>query len=417
MLASVGDVRHEITTIDGIDNLARHMTGDEDGHLSSSLTCLTAAQPANLAASGPSIDYVAGERLRSSVAQPASLVFPAQVMDYDWRYDRLEFYGEGGTSPRLVDSNPAVAITQLFGEPMGDTMEEPPEKTLRDRLMARRPSMLDAVATSYEDLSRSVGASDRARLEQHAAFLRTLEIRVGGGGDAILAQGCARPEESNVPDYDPSGNARGELDELVTPWIIENLVMSLACDVTRVAGLHFWMGNDPFFPSEFDGESPLAGGNNWHDMVHNTPTLSEATAPDLTQAFQFHGKMFTRLIQRLSEVSDTDGSRLLDNTLVLWVSDLGYGAPHHDFNHPVVMAGLGSAFPGGHGRHVVLPERRSLGDLYAKALRLLGEDDETFGTTGTIGDSGFGRDQLVEWAGYEDYIEPSLPLHFGDFDL
>ncbi|HEX9618989.1 MAG TPA: DUF1552 domain-containing protein [Polyangiaceae bacterium] len=418
MLAALDEIRNEIITIDGIDNLARHTSGHEDGHLSGSLTCLTCTTPkSNMTGGGPSIDFVAGQLLRASAAQQAALVFPASAMDADWRYEGIEFYGENGTSPTLVESNPARAIPQLFGNVMQD--DEPPlEKTLHDRLLARRGSILDSVAQSYESLSRQVSVTDRERLEQHAAFIRTLETRLGGGGGVTLAQGCARPDESVVPDYNASNNLRGEVDADVTPWIIENLVMSLACDVTRVASLHHWLAGDPYFPSEFDGESPLGGGNNWHDMIHNTPHLRDPNAEPLTQAFQFHGKMFVRLIQRLSEIIDVDGSRLLDNTLVMWVSDMGYGSGHLDFNNPVVLAGMGSAFEGGQGRHIVLPERRSLGDLYAKVLRMLGGTDETFGTTGTLGDSGFSsKDALNAWSGSPGYIEASLPLHLGDIEL
>jgi hypothetical protein len=278
--------------------------------------------------------------------------------------------------------------------------------------------MLDSVASSYESLSRNLGASDRARLEQHAAFIRTLETRLAGGGGAVLAQGCARPDEAVIPRYNPGANQRGEVDAEVLPWTIENLVMALACDVTRVASLHFFKNYDPTFPSEFEGASPLGGGNNWHDMIHNTPNLNGANAPALTQAFQFQGKMFARLVQRLSEVIDTDGSRLLDNTLVVWTGDMGYGSGHFDFNIPVVLAGMGSEFPNGQGRHVTLPQRHSLGDLYAKVLRMLGGSDETFGVTGTLGDSGFTNgNQLQAWSGYDRYIEASVPLHRGDFEV
>jgi hypothetical protein len=417
-LASLSEMRKELVTIDGVDNLVRHMVSDPDGHKPASLTCLTCARPTStMKGGGPSIDFVAGERLRASGAQQSALVFPESAMDFPWRYAGTEFYRANGTPPTLVESNPAQAIQDLFGSLTMSTTP-PPKPTLHDRLVSRRPSILDAVAKSYVALEKGVSAADRDRLAQHANFIQTLETRLGGGGGTALAKGCAKPDASLIPKYDPAANQRCDLDGQVTPWIIENLVMSLACDVTRVASLHFSNNNDPTYSSEFTGTSPFAGGNNHHAMVHDTPQLSATNAAPLTQAFQFHDKMALRLIKRLSEVTDTDGSRLLDNTLVLWVGDMGYGATHAVFNVPVVMAGMKSAFPKGQGRHVVLPQRHSLGDLYAQVLRMLGGSDMTFGATGKIGDSGLSGDKgLNTYAGYPGYITGNVPLHSGPLDL
>jgi hypothetical protein len=105
---------------------------------------------------------------------------------------------------------------------------------------------------------------------------------------------------------------------------------------------------------------------------------------------------------------------LLDNTLVLWVSEMGYGAVHADYNIPVVMAGLKAAFPKGQGRHVVC-NRRSMGDLFAQVLRMYGGYDTTYGDTGTIGDYNSGN--LNEGVGWPGYITTSTPLHSGPLDL
>jgi hypothetical protein len=171
------------------------------------------------------------------------------------------------------------------------------------------------------------------------------------------------------------------------------------------------------FPSEFDGASPFDGDAGWHANIHDTDALDRPWAKNITHAFQFYGKVFTRLIQRLAAIVDTDGSRLLDNTLVVWNSDLGYGAAHHSFNHPVVLAGLGAAFPQGQGRHVVCDGRRSLGDLYAQLLRMLGGSDTTFGVTGKIGDSGVSGDKLMAQNGAPGFISVNTPLHLGELDL
>jgi hypothetical protein len=420
-LAALGEVRNDIVTIDGVDNLVRHMVDDPDGHTPCNLTVLTCVRPKpDRKGGGPSIDYVAGERLRASAAQQSALVFPASVMDAAWKYDGKQFYRQDGTPPTLVESNPVKAIHDLFASITGTMTAQPAPaaKTLHDRMVARRGSILDSVAQSYTALGQKVSAADRDRLDRHATFIRTLETRLGGSTPGILAKGCAKPDETLVPKYDATKNNRGDIDGLVTPWIIENLVMSLACDITRVASLHFFRGYDYAFASEFaPAPSPLGGGANFHSVVHDTPALASPNKANLIKAYGFYARMVARLIKRLGEITDVDGSRLLDNTLVVWVGDMGYGAAHHNFNIPVLMAGMKRAFPGGQGRHLVLPERRSLGDLYSQVLRMLGGSDKTFGQTGTLADSGLTGTKLNPWSGYEGYITPSLPLHHGALAL
>jgi len=415
LLASIGDVRDRIVTIDGVDDLVRHMTGDADGHRPANLTALTCVPPATqYTPGGASFDYEAGLLLRASSSQRASIVFPASASDPS-RYTTYPFYGANGTPGYAVSPSPLEALVEVFGPPM--PAEPPPTKTLRDRLSGRRASILDAVAGEYTSLSKKVGAEDRAQLEQHAEFIRTLETHLGGS----LNADCMRPMESAIPAFDMGSNSNGLLDATITPWQIENLVMCLACDVTRVASLHFFQtDNHSTFPSAFDGASPIPP-EQLHTMIHESDNPDSTTAQVIRQGFGEIGMLYTRLIQRLAEVTDVDGNPLLDNTLVIWLSELGYGS-HFNFNIPIVMAGLPSAFAEGQGRHVVLPKRHSMGDLFTKALDMVGVPDHTFGYQGTIGDTGVSQGAIAAWAGYggttgEAFVNANRPLHAGDFEI
>ncbi|HVN32115.1 MAG TPA: hypothetical protein VMT45_09005, partial [Thermoanaerobaculaceae bacterium] len=129
-----------------------------------------------------------------------------------------------------------------------------------------------------------------------------------------------------------------------------------------------------------------------------------------------YSKYFTKLIQRLAAIRESDGSRMLDNTLVVWVSDLGYGSGHYCYNYPVVLAGMKGAFPKGQGRHVV-GQVNSLGDLYAQVLRMLGGSDTTFGSTGTLSTAVGASTNLLPQMGRPGLINKDTPLHFGPLDL
>jgi len=197
------------------------------------------------------------------------------------------------------------------------------------------------------------------------------------------------------------------------PAILENVVQAFACDVTRVASLVFWQGDDPVFPTEFSGTSPFASAN-WHTVIHNSGNVfaQPTDAGNLATSYGLYTKTFANLVQRMANFIEVDGSRMLDNTLILWVSEMGYGSTHSAANLPVVMAGLKSAFPRGQGRHVTHSSRRSMGDLLAQVMRMYGGTDQTFGETGTLG-AGFTNAAL----GWPGFINANTPLHLGPLDL
>jgi Protein of unknown function (DUF1552) len=300
---------------------------------------------------------------------------------------------------------------------MGTKMP-PPMPTLQQRLQQSRKSVLDAALSNFNSLRAKVSVADQARLDQHADFIRSLEMTLSAGGGAPL-QACSPPDPSKAPDQnackDPS------TDNIAAPAMINAMVQAMACDITRCAGLAF-ENDGPTFDWLFGGNSPYVA-TNWHAAVH----AQQPTQDDLRTGYQFYGQMFTLLVQALAGMQDSDGSRMLDNTLVVWVSPMGYGSVHQCFNIPVVLAGgknLPGAFPKGQGRHVVCKNRNSLGDLWAQVLRMFGGTDMTFGATGTLESYAGSKDPSTSCQGpfcpefgAPGYIGPNTPLHSGPIDL
>jgi hypothetical protein len=433
MLAALDPIRQELVTIDGVDNVMRHASTDEDGHRPQGYTALTCRLPVSGRAGGPSVDFVAGSRLRSGPGMRESILFHSTVWTVNGgNPGAMPFFGAAGGSPYVAhDANPATAITNVFSGFQAPGMTPPPTPTLREKLASRRASTLDGTLQEMNRLRTTLNAADKARLDEHADRVRTLEQRLAATAPPpARASSCMKPNERAVPTYGISNYdlitrhpeyARGALDAQVTPIWVELIVQTFACDITRAAGFTFPYGDDPVFPSE-PGAEPLQSGN-WHSFVHGVPQVNGTGAAALKAGFQFWAKMFTLLVQRLAEVQDSDGRRLLDNTLVVWTSEHGYAADHNNFNLPVVMAGLKDAFPNGQGRHVVQSQRRTTGDLYARMLRMLGGTDMTFGETGTLGDvitrSG-GNPASFNYHRDADspaVIGASTPLHTGGFDL
>jgi hypothetical protein len=428
MLAGLAPITDEIVTIDGIDNVVRHAATDEasDGHFEPNVTCLNCALPKSDGSGGAaSIDYVAGARLTAGTSIQPSIVFDADCGVFD--NGSTNFWGYGGTPSNLATGagswvDPADAISRVFAgftAPGGGG--PPPTPTLLQRLRQNRTSVLDNVLQSFNSLRAKVNAADQARLDQHAAFIRSLETTLAMPGGSQPLQSCKPPDPNTAPNFNTAGS-NGDADNIATPAMMNVMVQALACDLCRCAGFPFEQSDAPSFSWLFGGSSPYSSLN-WHASIHEqTPTLN-----DLQTGFQFYPQMFTLLVQTLAATQDIDGSRMLDNTLVVWVSPMGYGSLHQCFNIPVVIAGgknLPGAFPKGQGRHVVCTNRNSLGDLWAQVLRMLGGTDMTFGATGTLA-SFTGSSSLMSGCeqsfcgeyGYPGYIGPRTPLHSGPIDL
>ncbi len=420
-LAALAPISNEIVTLSNIDNIVRHTSGDADGHASPSATCMTCVVPNGGTARGPALDYVAGLRLRSSPAQRMAIVIPAQAAPFDNSVtENNVFLGPNGTPGNYQAIDPVQLISDLFASVQaGPPPPPPPTPTLIDRLTARRGSILDGVAAGFTSFRAGLNSADQARLDQHAQFIRDTELRYPAvpptPSPAPLS--CAPPSASSVPNYNWPDFRKGEHDDVFAQTQIETLVQALACDVTRTASLNFWPQYDPGFVTEFaPATSPYIAGN-WHASIHGDGSPNDPSPGSLTKGFGFYAKYYTKLIQRLAAIRDVDGSRLLDNTLVVWVSDLGYGSAHYCYNYPVVLAGMKSAFPKGQGRHVV-GQVNSLGDLYAQVLRMLGGSDTTFGSTGTLASAaGSTSINFMTQLGRPGLITKDTPLHFGPLDL
>ncbi len=332
------------------------------------------------------------------------------------------YWGANGTPANLVNSNgsPTDAINAIFAGVNTGTMP-PPTPSLRDRLAAKRSTVLDDVLADYTAVRAKVSVRDQARLDQHMQFLRDTQAKYAAMGMSMPAAMCTPVKPSAVPAKAETYSYSAANDNVSVPVMIEVAAQALACDVTRSFVFDFESDVGTFdwlFPSG----TPFAN-TTWHAQIHSSGELAATDAANTKPTINYFAQTFAALVQRLAAITDVDGSRLLDNTLVLWTSDLGYGATHGCFNYPVIFAGMKSAFAKGQGRHLVPTGRASLGDVYAAALRMLGGTDQTFGATGTLATFAGTRTLACDNSnfcsdyGFPGHITPDTPLHFGPLDL
>ena len=188
-----------------------------------------------------------------------------------------------------------------------------------DPLAPRRRSVLDFAYGEYATLAPRLGAAQRQKLESHFSLLQSLGDRLEGMANLSCAGAPAMA--SAQPTYTDRFDAFAEL-----------IGATFACDVTRVVSLSL-------------GEMPTAdfGWDHLTDDVHkglaheiyNDPQKHQAMTDYLTM----HSQQVARLVTVLEGLPDVDGRSVMDNTLIVWGSEMANG--WHGYQHycPVIIGG------------------------------------------------------------------------------
>lgn len=159
-----------------------------------------------------------------------------------------------------------------------------------------------------------------------------------------------------------------QLDEHFTDLFglqVENLILAMKCNITRVGVIQLGTHQAEFMVNKgWPGKT-----GDYHGSVHSG-------SYDFYKTYRsYFSERVAQLIQRLKETDDPAGGKLLDNTLVVQVTDMGDGNAHSDSDAPFMLAGGGAAI-----------QRGKVVDVGgAKHYQLLETVSEYMGVRGTIG--------------------------------
>ena len=259
------------------------------------------------------------------------------------------------TTPLPMEINPRVAFERLFGD--GGSGEARRKQLREDR------SILDAIVGEAQALQGKLGASDRSRVADYLDDVREIERRI---------QRTESQQQSDVQLVDkPLGIPDSFADH--SALMFDLLLVAWQTDLTRV--FTFMMSREASqrtFP-EINVNDP------WHVVSHHgdRPEKIANNAKVNVLCLQ----MLARFLEKLKATPDGDGS-LLDHAMVFYGSGMGNSNIHATDPLPMVAAGgrLGRG-----DRHVVLPQRTQIGNLWLSVANHMGAPLEKFGdSTGTV---------------------------------
>ncbi len=268
------------------------------------------------------------------------------------------------SEPLPPEQSPWRAWTRLFG---GGSVD--PEAARRRLLL--RQSVLDHNTREYAALEARLPSSDRPRLAAHLETIREIERRLTAPG----AQGaeCSVPMVGDeLRDLQSSANYP-RIVQLQT----DIMVMAMACGLTNVGSIQW---NTSVGQQSFPH---LGFGDRHHDLSHEPDSNGDANEK-IIRINTWYAEQFAYLISRLESVPEGEGT-MLDNTIVLWVNELGKGNSHTLNDIPFVMAGNVAREDGTPtfrtGRYLQYTDQPH-NDLLISLARAYGIDTMVFGDRG-----------------------------------
>jgi hypothetical protein len=274
--------------------------------------------------SGQSIDQYIVERLQPPTTFP-SLQLGVHVRDTEVRA-RVSYSASNQPIPPRED--PADVFSTLFGGamPSGDGGETDPAL---ERLWAQRKSVFDLTNAETERVKGLVGAADREKLDAHLTAMRDIETRLVGAATngSASTEGCASPTMadtnlSNDDEYLTAGKLQMDL-----------AAASLACDLTRVITLQ-WSYSESEHLFQFLGIS-----GNHHGISHDF--AQSGTNFEAYNSIQsWYAEQMAYLLGKLDSYQEGDGT-LLDNTILLFATEIGEATTHELVTMPYIIGGGG----------------------------------------------------------------------------
>jgi len=370
-LKPIDEFRDRLTIIQGLSG--RMCTG---GHSSDhgALGAYYANSGRNLV--GPTIDGVLGRALPG--------IFSNVVLGIAANSDESVIFNCSADAPgRSLPTicRPDIAFARLFGSVA--------EGQARASFAARR-NLLDFMKDDVRRVQNRLGAVDREKLDQLTSAYESLHTTTERLVEVRNQLKTAAP----IPDDKYASTV--ETDRLDAHFELAAAAMigGLTNVVTIASGVGF-----PYFNIQFTGlgvEMPK------HNIGHALYLKDDTVGWELSQKIRaFHFQLIARFMRKLQETPEGDGT-MLDNTVVVYLSD---GAEtHHSrcFEWPMVVLGNARKKLRTGGQYVVAPDygrpgHRTINTVYNALLHVAGlpQRDE-FGSPDPNLDASMYRGPLAE---------------------
>jgi hypothetical protein len=226
--------------------------------------------------------------------------------------------------------NPSeVDPVNLYKRIFGPEFKDPNAAEFKpDPAIMLRQSVLSSVAEERATLLRSVGAADKARVDEYFTSLRQVEQQLA----QLLqkpapADACVVAKEPGKVELGPTWETAGKTHEVMA----QLLAMALACNQTKVFNLAL--------SSAASNLRRMDSAIAFHELTHEEPVDSKlGYQPKSTFFMERSMETFASLLKILDSIKEGSGT-LLDHSLILATSESNYAKIHSLDSLPIMVAG------------------------------------------------------------------------------
>jgi hypothetical protein len=336
--------RGDVTVFSGLSHPEQN---GADGH-SSEMTWLTSARHPGLGGfrNTISLDQFVAEKIGVETRFPSLTLGTNNVSQ---SYTR-----SGVMIP--AETKPSTMFAKLFIDGSPDEVQRQMKKLSEGR------SIMDAVNEEAKRFGARVGAADREKLDEYFTSVREMEQRL------VKSEDWVQKPKPKIDAKAPADIA--EQNDIVgrMQLLFELVPLALQTDSTRlITILVQGRGDVP----------PVPGVSiDHHNLSHHGQDPEKIRQLELIETAEFGA--FSKLLSALKQKTE-GGAPLIDNTMVLFGSNLGNANSHDWTNLPVLLAGGGFK----HGQHLAFDAKNNvpLSNLFVQMLQKMGQETNRFGSS------------------------------------
>lgn len=342
-LSSLQWLRDRISILSHTDHNMKSGHGREIAFLSGVLPETSAAFPEK----NMSIDQLIARRVGSNTRY-------ASVSACLQRSIRLSWNANG------VDIKPFTSAQKMYDHLFLNLSAN--QRQQRRQLLQQNGSVLDAVREQFNGVRKRASKDDQVRLDLYANSLRDLEKNLVGREQWV---------DRDKPKFDLSGYFNGSDVTIENHYsaVFDMVAYAFQTDLTRVATVGF--------SPELKYTDVKGVSRGYHACTHNGK--KEDTVAELVAIESFQVAQMSRCLKKLDETPEpgANGS-MLDHTVVLFGSGMGYGGTHSNRDLPIMVAGGGFAHCGHVDTRDASGDNMPLCNLYLTLLRRFGLEYDQF---------------------------------------
>ena len=259
----------------------------------------------------------------------------------------LNVYNRMFRSVLSANGDPAVAAAKLAQQESVVDFIRGDLSRMRTLVPASETSKLDAFATSVQQLEASIRLSLTAN--GCSQPMTPESFAMTGGGATGMSAPMGGSQLKGVDFYDPS-DPNNHPHQRLGMQQLGMIRAAFQCDYARV-GTFMWSAGTNWvaFPTAFQGAllpTPTMASSSPHHPPSHTPATDVQTW--LAQIDAWYATQSSAAIQALDQTVDFDGNTLLDNTVVVYLSEIGRAYDHDQKNVPcLVFGGKNTRIKGG----------------------------------------------------------------------